>query len=353
MHQVVVTSVVALLLFGWSSCKKDTADPPAPPASGRQVFVACEGAYGSGNSALTVYYPESGLAIEDRYRQVNNAALGDVFQSITRSWDGRYFLCINNSDKIIVLDKDSLRRIGELSVPKPRYIVQVSPQKAYVSSLFGSKLYVINPQDLSLRGSIPMPFKNPEGMQLVGDKLFVCQWDSANSSIIALDTARDEQVYKFVLAGHAPQSVVKDQDGMLWVLSGNVAEGVSATLTQLHPVTGTSLRSFSFGSADPIRLELNPTKDTLYFLEVAYGGGSEHNGLYRMSIKDTALPEAAFIPAQGFQYFWGLGIDPSTGHIYLSDPKGFTQRGNVSIYQPNGTLVHSFATGVGPGHFLF
>lgn len=353
MRQVVFTSVVALLFFGWSACKKDTEQAPILPPAGRQVFVACEGAYGSGNSALTVYYPESGLAIEDQYRQVNNAALGDVFQSITRSWDGRYFLCINNSDKILVLDKDSLRKIGELAVPKPRYIVQVSSQKAYVSSLFGSKIYVINPQDLSLRGSIQMPFKNPEGMQLVGDKLYVCQWDSANKSIIALDTAHDAQVYNFELAGRAPQSVVQDKDGMLWVLSGNVADGVGATLTQLHPATGARLRSFSFGSADPIRLVLNPSKDTLYFLEVAYGGGSAHNGLYRMSIKDTALPETAFISAQGFQYFWGLGIDPASGLIYLSDPKGFTQRGSVRIYQPNGTLVHSFATGVGPGYFLF
>jgi hypothetical protein len=140
---------------------------------------------------------------------------------------------------------------------------------------------------------------------------------------------------------------------MLWVLSGNKAKGVESKLTRLDPGNGAILKTFSFGDADPVRPVFNTAKDTLYFIEVAYNGGTADNGIYRMSIHDAALPGRAFIPANGFQYFWGIGIHPASGEVYVSDPVGFTQLGKVYAYRPDGTLVRTFTTGVGPGHFLF
>ena len=72
-----------------------------------------------------------------------------------------------------------------------------------------------------------------------------------------------------------------------------------------------------------------------------------------MDINAANLPTQPFIPSQSFQYFWALGIDERTGNIFVGDPKGFVQKGSVSVYQPDGTLVKTFKTGVGPGHFYF
>ena len=72
-----------------------------------------------------------------------------------------------------------------------------------------------------------------------------------------------------------------------------------------------------------------------------------------MGIHDAALPAQPLIAARALQYFWALGIDPATGHIYVGDPKGFIQNGDVHIYTQNGTAIDSFAVGLGPGHFYF
>lgn len=84
-----------------------------------------------------------------------------------------------------------------------------------------------------------------------------------------------------------------------------------------------------------------------------YNGGTTNNGIYRMKIDDLLLPTQPFIPAQNFQYYWALNIQPGTGYIYVGDPKGFTQKGIVSIYRQDGTKVKDFRTGIGPGHFFF
>ena len=72
-----------------------------------------------------------------------------------------------------------------------------------------------------------------------------------------------------------------------------------------------------------------------------------------MSIGDASLPPVPFLQAQSFQYFWALGIDPLNNNIYVGDPKGFVQKGGVSIYRPDGGKVDSFKVGIGPGHFYF
>lgn len=349
-----IIALLTLAICGIFSCKRHPAEAPLPTTSGARVFVVCEGAYGNGNSALTVYYPDSGIVVTDAFAVANGRSLGDVFQSmIALPGSDQFMLCINNSDRISFLEKTSLHETAEMNLPKPRYAVMCSGSKVFVSSLFGNHVYVLNPQSRSIEKTISMPFKNPEGMLLAQGRLWVATWDTAASHIYALDTMSDEIVDSLAISGRGPQEILEDAQGMLWVLSGNDAQGVESKLTRLNPHTGTIIRSFSFASAVAIKPTFNEARDTLYFLEVAYNGGSIHNGVYRMNILDAALPQQPFIAAQGLQYFWGLGLHPRSGNIYVADPKGFTQKGRVMVYQTDGRVLDSFATGVGPGHFYF
>jgi hypothetical protein len=190
-------------------------------------------------------------------------------------------------------------------------------------------------------------------MALAGNKLWVATWDSAAKAVYSIDTATDAVSAPVAIAGPAPQEILEDAEGMLWVLSGNDAQGIESKLTRLNPASGAILKSYSFGTADAVRPTFNATKDTLDFIEVSYTGGGTNNGVYRMGIHDAALPGQPFVAARGLQYFWGVGVHPQSGYIYVSDPKGFTQQGMVRIYRPDAGIVDSFATGVGPGHFFF
>ncbi len=346
--------ILALLIAACclAACKQKTDCCTIGGINKGSVIAVCEGQYGSGNSAATIYDPAGGYTRGDIYNDANGHSIGDVFQSLYKVSSTQYLAVVNNSDRIAILNQNFLET-GSIAIPKPRYIMQVSETKAYVSTLYSNKVYIINPQSGAVRGSVNMPFQNPEGMALAGGRVYVATWDVAAEDIYPIDTATDVIGSAIHIDGHAPQEILRDKEGLLWVLSGNDAKGVQSVLTRVSPADGSILKTYYFGAADALRPTFNNTRDTLYFIEVNYSGGSANNGIYRLGIHQDGLPGSAFVAASGLQYFWGVGVHPTSGNIYVADPKGFTQRGMVRIYQPGGKVVDSFETGVGPGHFYF
>jgi DNA-binding beta-propeller fold protein YncE len=349
-HKILILLFVALL----GACVKDKPTSVGNTSTtGGNVYIVCEGNFGNGNATLYTYNTTTESLSGDVFKAANNASLGDVFQSMTRIGDSLY-LCINNSDKIEVINAHTYKSAGTITISKPRYILPVNATLAYVSSLYSNKVYAINPQSLQLTGTIEIPANNPEGMCTWSGNIIICPWDTNSNKIYKTDAITGQVLQTITVAGYAPQAVLVDKEQMLWVLSGNVVKGKQAALTRIDPSTGAILKSFLFtDGADPIKPVFNPTKDTLYFIEVKYDGSSTGNGIYRMSIYDTNLPATPFITAQQYQYFWALGIDPATGNIYTGDPRGFIQKGSVSIHKPDGTLLKTFDVGLGPGQFYF
>lgn len=351
-----IQGIVGLLVFVFiAGCKKENASPNSIPSnlSGPKVFIVCEGSLGNGNGSLGLYLPEKDSLFADVFSSINGQNLGDVFQSMIRV-DSQYFLCINNSDLIRVINARSLLQVSPVSIPKPRYILPVSNGKAYVSSLFSENIYLLNTWNNQRSGEIALPYRNAEGMLLHSGIAYIACWDTACKELLAINTSTNQLITPLQLGVRAPQEILQDKDGMFWVLSGNVSEGVGSCLTRINPSTGNVLKKYLFpAGADALKPVFNATNDTLYFIEANYNGGATNNGIYRMSIYDAAVPDQPFIKTQGFQYFWALGIQPGTGYIYVGDPKGFTQRGSVAVYKQDGALIKSFLTGIGPGHFYF
>jgi len=356
-HYKIVSLALAACIAALSACVKDK---PATPANDGvttatdRVFVVCEGALGYGNSSLGMYNLQNGQAFDDVYSSVNNKELGDVFQSITEIGD-RLFLCINNSDKVLVIDKSNLALLQSIDIPKPRYILPVSETKAYVSTIFSNAVYVINSQTMELTGkTISLPAQNPEGMLLHNGSAYICCWDTASDKVFKINPETDVIENSIPVAGRAPQEILADKDRNLWVLSGNHYKAKVSALTCIDGTNDLQIKSYRFpDAADPIKPVFNTTKDILYFIEVDYNGKTANNGIYRMPIYATAIPSTPLIAAKEYQYFWALGIEPASGHIYVGDPKGFVQKGSVSVYDANGNFVTQWSTGIGPGHFYF
>lgn len=349
-------SIAALALISLlAACVKDKPETPGttPTGEGRQVYIADEGALGNGNASLSVYNIDKGTVSNNVYLQKNGQALGDVLQSITLYNDNLY-LAVNNSDKVTVISPKDFSLQGNISVRKPRYILPVSADKMYVSCLFYPEINIVNPKTMQVTGKISTDYINTEGMTMLNGKVYACNWDTACSYLYEIDPGTDQITHRIPLAGRAPQQVEVDKNQKLWVLAGNVYKKKTASLTQIDPVSRSIMKSFVFpDGADVMKPAFNPAKDTLYYLGVNYAGSTAYNGLYRMAIDAASLPAQQFVAAQPLQYYWGLGIDPLTGFIYLADPKGFLQKGSVTIYRPDGSTVNQFATDLGPGYFLF
>jgi DNA-binding beta-propeller fold protein YncE len=338
------------------SCVKDKpADPATPPpaSGGERLYIANEGSLGNGNASLSLYRLDEGQAYNDVYRQKNGQPLGDILQSMLV--DGNLlYLAVNNSDKIVVVDKNDFSLKGTIPVRKPRYMLKVSEEKMYVSCLYYPEINIVNPKTMQVTGKINIDYPNSEGMTFLNGKVYACNWDTACHHIYEIDPANDAITRRLPIAGAAGQQVLTDKNQKLWVLAGNVYKQKTASLTQIDPISGSMVKSFVFpAGADVMKPCWNPSKDTLYYLGVNYNGGTAYNGVYRMDINASALPENLLIPAQALQYFWSLGVDPATNRIYVGDPKGFIQQGNVSVYQTNGSLIQSFTVGLGPGYFCF
>lgn len=349
-----ITGLVIGLLFIFSACKKDKPGESCcnvPTSySTENVYVVCEGQYQVGDASLYVYDLKKDSVYGDIYKAVNGQSLGDIFQSMQLIGNS-FFLCINNSNKVVVIDRKTWQLEGTINIPQPRYIVAVNDTLAYVSTLYSNNVYVINPQTLSVKGTVVMPAKNPEGMLLSGNSLYVCTWDTSSKNIYTLNAATGNIIQTISVAGYAPSQVLQDNEQKLWVLAGDPENNEVATFTRIDPVTGNIMKSFTFpAAANPIKVAIH--NDTLYFIEANYNGGTQNNGIYRMSVNDNTLPTQAFISAQTNQYFYALGID-QFDNIYVGDPKGFTQKGTVYIYHVDGALFKQFNVGTGPGHFFF
>lgn len=338
-----------------ASCVKDrpAGNTTGTPTNKSGVYIACEGQFTVGNASLYLYKPLADSIFGDLYQNVNGQPLGDVLQSIT-AIDDKIFLAVNHSDKVVVLNASDLRTVATITVPSPRYILSVSSTKAYVSSLYHNKVYVLDLSSLTVTDSVTVPANNTEGLCSYGADVYVAAWDTSSKSIYKIDPATNMVTQSLTVSGYAPHNILVDKEQMLWVLSGNQAKDKRSYWTRIDPSTGNIIATYEFPpAAEPIKPIFNSTKDTLYYIEANYSGGTGDNGIYRMGIHESALPATPFVGAVQYQYFWALGIDPATGYIYVGDPKGFNQKGSVSIYKQDGSYYRSFVTGVGPGSFLF
>ena len=352
-QNIIVLLAVSIAFF---SCKKDKPDEGnnnLPTVSASKVLIVCEGSLGNGNAELSVYDPIADSVFNDVFKTANKQPLGDIFQSIYKHNDD-YFLSVNNSDKIAVIESKNWKQKATIAVSKPRYIVAVNDHKAYVGSLFSNKIYVINTNNFSVEKEIKMPFQNVEGMLMTDGFAYVCCWDTACNKLYQINTNNDEITDSINLAGSAPQSILMDKENKAWVMGGNVYKNKKTNLTRIDLSSKKAVRSYIYTTAvEAIKPCFNKGKDTLYFLKVNYSGGSLNNGVFRMSIIDPILPEIAFIPCQTNQYFWALGIDPASGNIYVGDPKGFVQKSSVSIYNQKAIFQKYFNAGLGISSFYF
>lgn len=346
-----------VVLLVWTGCRKD--QPPSPSGDkgempqGELVWVACEGNLGAGNSQLGLYDPQTGNYQDNLLPLAEGESLGDILESIALG-DQRLYLLLNNSDRIRVLDKESRTWIGSMNVPKPRRMLLMEGDKAYVSSLYSQIVYVINTRTLTVEKEIPLPYANAESLIKLGDEVWVACWDLGCRELLILDSRSDQWIGSVSLPGAAPHTLARAPGDKLWVLSGNAAEGLGTQLSRVDLQRREAEFSLAFPEdTEGLRLAVDSARGWLYYIGLDFQGGKDPYGLFRMDLEDTLLPKQPWIPAEKNQYFWGLGLHPRTGDLYLADPRGFIQKGEVRRYSAEGEWQDAFETAMGPNSFYF
>ena len=327
-----------------STCKKNegpvTTKNQAPELSGG-VLVLNEGQF-NGNNASITYRNEKGEVSQDVFYSVNDQLMGDVLQSAT-DIKGELYLILNNSQKIDVVGSGDLKvRRSITGFRSPRYILDVEDgKKALVSNLkFDDGVNEINIVDLEkgvITGSIPVKGWC-EQMLKVDNRIYIA--NLGMDQVIVLDGKQQ----RTIPTPPQPSDLVADADGNIWILCTGGFQSNQAALCRYSPTQNklTSTLRFSNPDAFPSSLVIDESGKRLYFLE---------NGLYAMSIYADSIPVKALLPQTSS--FYGIGIQPGTGNIYVGDAVDYISKGVVHIYSSDGSLLDSFDAGYLPRSFVF
>jgi YVTN family beta-propeller protein len=339
-HSFFLLAALSMLV----SCRKDKPESPneGPIVVGSQggVYITNEGNFGFGNAKVSYYDIANGTVVADLYQPANGVSLGDVCQSM-RLFNNKGYVVVNNSNKVVVVDPSTFVVTATITgFNSPRYLLPVSNSKAYVTDLYANSIAVVNLSSSTITGSIPCPGWTEE-LVLAYGKAFVT--NQSRNHVYVIDTATD-LLMDSIPVSRGGNSIVEDANGKLWVACSG-GSGTSPALHRIDPQSLTVEATFPFPSPSdsPWRLDINSGNDTLYYL---------NSDVYRMAITAGALPSSPFINASG-RNFYGIGIEPNSGVVYVADAIDYVQQGTVYRYKPDGTLLNSFPAGIIPGDFCF
>ena len=324
---------------------------PAPEerfdCTGRGVFIVNEGNFNYGNASLSYYDIENGKVENGIFARSNGIPLGDVAQSMTIH-DGLGYVVVNNSGVIFVIDLATFRIVGSIDgLTSPRHICFYDEHRAYVTDLYDTRITVFDPATLKITGHIETGHVSTERIVAYDRFLFVACW-SYDDKIIVIDTD-DDTVCDTISVGIQPSSLALDRNGKIWVLTDGGYEGspygyTAPALYRIDAATRRLEKEFTFALGDSAAdLQTDAEGRMIYFIR---------NDVWRMSVDADTLPDEPFIPANGALYH-GLGIDPATSEIYISDAVDYMQSGIIARYSPTGELLGTFRAGITPNSFAF
>lgn len=346
-------AAMSLFIVSCNGTTDPIPEPPVHPEFGKGLFIANEGSFTYANASLSFYDTEVDTVMNDLFYRANEKPLGDVAQSLSLS-DGSLFVVVNNSNVIYKVDAATQKYESQLTdFYSPRYMMFVAPDKAYVSDLEGTDMWIVNPVDMSHTGTITMG-KTTEKMVRVDNEVFVTNWsnmyqpETENNTVQVIDVRKDSLVAE-IQVGKEPNSIVVDKNNKIWVLSsGGYSNPEAPELCCIDPVTRQVVNRFTFsgGYPDcyPSNLTINGTGERLYFID---------SDIYSMSITDTQLPENHFIVKPEGSTYYNIAIDPKDGDIYVTDAKNYVVDGELLRYSPDGTLCSQKTVGIIPGYMLF
>jgi hypothetical protein len=136
------------------------------------IYFMGEGNFTRGNAKLDLYQYEKDSFKEDIFNKENGYGIGDAAQSVYISNNNYFVIVVNNSNKLLWVDKTSLKVIRTLDLRQPRYISIIENNNALVTSNDGF-LYIINIENASLIKTITTNVFTDRIVKISSDRYFV------------------------------------------------------------------------------------------------------------------------------------------------------------------------------------
>jgi len=359
-----VPFILGTLLCACNTNPKDVNNDPIPVKGDtlRGMYILNEGGFGQNNASLDYLDFTTGNYTLDVFSQANPTlvqGLGDVGNDML-VYGNKAYICVNGSGLIEVIDAHTAKHLAQIALSNSRRLCAYEG-KVYVTSYAGRVedanhqlgfVARIDTTALTIQDSCEVGYQ-PEGMAAVNGKLYV-----ANSGgYVGMNTGTyDDRISvislaTFTLDKHLtlapnPQDILVDSRNQLWISTyGNYAD-IAANLYRLDPATET----FTAQGVPVTKAVL--TGDTLFFYATTYDASwNSTTAFYKLDTKTSNLTSLTLSTPLATPY--GIGVNPKTHDIYLSDAGDYVSPGSVSAYTTSGTYQWKMTTGVIPGHFAF
>lgn len=351
-------ALVALFLVLTAGCDSVDDDGRADPDVAG-VLVVNQGNFGDGNGSVSVYDPVTG-----QVRPAAIANLGSILQSAALI-DGLLYLTANTGERIDVFDAETLERIAQITdVVSPRYLL-ARGETAYVTSLYGAPGSfsggLVTLLDLGAHekiGEIAVG-DNPEGMALVGDRLYVANFGfGEDSTVSVIDVEAEEVVETIDVDCDGPRFLVVDADDEVFVFctgrtiydenfepigetdgAVRVLDGLTGGILERHEIDG------RIGTDGPGQDAFHDEASRLIYVV-------RDASTVLVFDTDGNQPIREIGPFDG-DPIGAVAYDGELERLYLGRVAGFVEAGEVTIHGDDGSELGRFTAGVAPAYIAF
>ena len=380
---ILFISLLALAVLG--SCREDEeiylkeVVPVTQPeyTSVEGFYLLNEGMMQWNLASLDYYDYSTGSLSRDVYLSANPTVvmeLGDVGNDIG-IYGSKMYMVINCSDKVEVVDKRSVKRIGQINIPNCRYI-KFYKGYAYVSSYVGpvvlegqgsdedvyqlGAVFKVDTTTLEVVDKCVVG-RQPDELDIVDGKIYVANSGGYSqgakigyeNTVSVIDIETFKEIERIPIAINL-LGCKCDKRGILWVSSRGDYHGTESMLYAYDTQKRRLVKTLDVRVANTWM-----DGDSLYVISNEWSEWSEgfSTGTYKIiNTKTMEVVNECFI-ADGtdakIKKPYGIAVNPITKDILLADAYSYVDYGFLYCFSPDGNMKWRIRAGNIPAHFVF
>ncbi|MCD8739731.1 YncE family protein [Mucilaginibacter roseus] len=333
-----------------TSCSKDD-DPIIDDNLGSGVFIVNQGAFSASNASLTFYNTTTKKVTLDVFSAVNGAGLGAVANDAA-IYGSKMYITVNVSSTLEVINPLNGKLIKHIDMKnngvarQPRYVAFYK-NKAYITS-YDNTVAVLDTASLNVEKFITVG-RNPEQLAVANGKLYVANsggltFGNPDKSVSVIDLNTNTETKKITVPAN-PVSLAVDAGGDVYVISAGDYDKIPPALTIINSANDA--------------IKSSETTDISYGNTVAIAGNKAYfiSSSGNIVVYDTATDQVSnenFITGNfKIKTPYAIAVKESTGEVFVTDAKGYTADGKLYIFNRDGAVKDSAATGLIPGKIVF
>jgi DNA-binding beta-propeller fold protein YncE len=331
-------------------------------------YLLNEGNMGSNKSTLDYYNYTTGKYRRNIFADANPTVpkeLGDVGNDI-KIYGSKLYAVINCSNKVEVMDKFTVQRLGQINIPNCRYI-RFHAGYAYVTSYAGPVELNPNYKQLGYVAKVDtVTFEvidrclvgfQPDELEITGDKIYVANsggymFPNYEKTVSVIDLLSFKEIKRIEVARNLHR-LRADRHGNLWVTSRGDYYTQPSRLYRIDMTKDELADSLDIAVSN---FHLDGDSLYLYSTEWSYVTMSNEITYGIVDVVTRKIVSRNFITdgtERQIKVPYGVMVHPLTKDIYVTDAKNYVSPGTLYCFDKDGRQKWNVRTGDIPAHFVF